>query len=82
MTPVRIPANETGRTTRRVVCHFDARQAGAAPRTLRGTAVSASSVATMTTGSVSSASVRDAQRIPEVPKVGGDQGCRFPNTEV
>ena len=36
----------------------------------RGTAASASSEATITTGTVRSASVSDAQRIPPVPKVG------------
>ena len=35
-----------------------------------GTAAKASSVATITTGSVSSASVNDAHMMPPVPKVG------------
>ncbi len=36
----------------------------------RGTAASPSSVATITTGTVSRASVSEAQRIPPVPNVG------------
>jgi hypothetical protein len=36
----------------------------------RGTAARASSLATITTGTVSKASVNEAQRMPPVPKVG------------
>jgi hypothetical protein len=39
-------------------------------RVARGIAASPSSVATMTTGMVSTAKVRDAHRMPPVPNVG------------
>ncbi len=42
--PVRMPGLAWGRTTRRIVCHFDAPHATAASRSARGTAASASSV--------------------------------------
>ncbi len=57
-------------TIRQIVCHRLAPQAYDPSHIDRGTAFSASSVDTMTTGTVSSASVSDAQRIPPVPKVG------------
>ena len=53
-----------------IVCHFEAPQESDPSRIPRGTAASASSVATITTGTVMSASVAAAQRIPPVPKVG------------
>jgi len=59
-----------GRTIRWMVCHFEAPQAKAASRTPRGTAASASSVATMTTGKVIRANVSACQRMPPVPNVG------------
>lgn len=70
MRPVMTPGRALGRMMRLIICHLEAPQARAASRSPRGTAESASSVETMTTGSVIRASVRDAHRMPEVPKVG------------
>lgn len=70
MTPVMTPGRAPGRAMRWIICHLDAPQARAASRTPRGTDERASSVATMTTGRVMSARVREAQRMPPVPKVG------------
>ena len=63
-----------GRTTRRVVSSFVAPKCQRPLAVPRGTAASPSSVATMTTGTVSSASVSDAHRMPPVPKVGVGSG--------
>ncbi len=65
--PVRMPGAAAGTTTRHVVSNFVAPRASEPSRTTRGTAASPSSVATITTGTVSSASVRLAHRIPPVP---------------
>ncbi len=70
MTPVRMPGAAAGSTTRAMVCHREAPQARAPSRAPRGTAESASSAATITTGTVSSARVSDAHSTPPVPKVG------------
>ena len=59
-----------GSTIWRSVCHWVAPRASAPSRLARGTAASPSSVATMTTGTVSSARVSEAHRSPPVPKVG------------
>ena len=59
-----------GKTMRNVVSSLVAPTAKDASRIPCGIAASPSSVATMTTGTVRRASVRDAQRIPPVPKVG------------
>ena len=67
---MRIPGAAAGRTTRWMVCHLVAPAASEASRMERGTAASASSAATITTGTVSRARVSEAQRIPPVPKVG------------
>ena len=55
-----MPGNALGRTIRRIVCHFPAPHAYDPSRIEFGTAESASSVATITTGSVNRASVSDA----------------------
>ena len=65
--PVRIDGITAGSTTRSVVSSLVAHRASDASRMPRGIAASPSSVATMTTGTVSSASVSDAQRMPPVP---------------
>ena len=65
-----MPGAAAGRTTRRIVWNLVAPVASEASRIERGTAASASSEATMTTGTVSRPSVSDAQRMPPVPKVG------------
>ena len=70
MSPVRIDGMTAGSTTRRVVSSLVAPSASEASRVPRGMAASPSSVATMTTGMVRSASVSDAHRMPPVPKVG------------
>ncbi len=70
MRPVRMPGAAAGRTTRRIVCHLVAPSASEACRMPAGTAASASSVATTTTGTVRRASVRAHQRMPPVPNVG------------
>ena len=70
MRPVRIDGMTAGSTTRSVVSNFVALSASEASRMPPGMAARPSSVATMTTGTVRSASVRDAQRMPPVPKVG------------
>ncbi len=59
--PVRMPGAACGTTTCMTVCNLVAPSASDASRSSRGTARSASSVATMTTGSVSTAMVSDAQ---------------------
>ena len=59
-----------GRTTRRVVSSLVAPRASEASRIPRGIAASPSSVATITTGTVSSARVSEAHRMPPVPNVG------------
>ena len=53
-----------------MVCHFDAPHASEPSRIPRGTALMASSVATITTGTVINASVSAAHTMPPVPKVG------------
>ena len=65
-----IPGKARGSTMRRIVCHFPAPQAYDPSRIELGTAESASSVATITTGNVSRASVSEAHRRPPVPNVG------------
>ena len=45
-----MPGSARGSTMRRIVCHFVAPQASEPSRIERGTAASASSVATITTG--------------------------------
>ena len=65
-----MPGAAAGSTTRRIVWNFVAPVASDASRIERGTAPSASSDATMTTGTVSRPSVSDAHRMPPVPKVG------------
>ena len=65
-----IPGAAAGMTTRQVVSNFVAPKARDPSRTMRGTAASPSSVATITTGTVSSASVKLAQRMPPVLNVG------------
>ena len=65
-----MPGMAWGITMFRMVCHFEAPQAREPSRIERGTAESASSVATITTGTVRSASVSDAHRRPPVPNVG------------
>ncbi len=67
MIPVRIPLTALGSTTRRMVCHRVAPMFQQASRKARGTAWSDSRVATMTTGRVMMARVRDAARML-VPK--------------
>ena len=59
-----------GSTTRSVVSSLVAPSASEASRIPRGIAASPSSVATITTGIVSRASVSEAHRMPPVPKVG------------
>ena len=59
-----------GSTTRSVVSSLVAPSASEASRRPRGIAASPSSVATITTGTVSRASVSEAHRMPPVPKVG------------
>ena len=59
-----------GRTTRQVVSNLVAPRAREASRVPPGMAASPSSVATITTGTVRSARVSEAHRIPPVPKVG------------
>ena len=68
--PVMMPGIARGSTMRWIVCHLLAPQAKDPSRIERGTAANASSVATITTGSVSSDSVRAAQNKPPVPNVG------------
>ena len=68
--PVRMPGAAAGTTTRRMVSNLVAPRARDPSRTMRGTAASPSSAATMTTGTVSRASVSAAHRMPPVPKVG------------
>ena len=68
--PVITPGRARGSTIRQMVCHLLAPQPYEPSRIELGTAASASSVATMTTGTVSSASVNDAHTRPPVPKVG------------
>ena len=68
--PVMMPGSARGRTMRRIVCHFVAPQPYEPSRIEFGTAEIASSVATMTTGSVSSASVSEAHSSPPLPYVG------------
>ncbi len=70
ISPVRMPGAAAGSTTRRIVWNFVAPVASDASRIERGTADSASSAATITTGTVSRPSVSDAQRMPPVPNVG------------
>ncbi len=65
-----MPGAAAGMTMRCMVCHLDAPHANDPSRMPRGTAASASSVDTMTTGTVIKANVRDAHRTPPVPKVG------------
>ncbi len=65
-----MPGAAAGSTTRRIVWNFVAPVASEASRIDRGTAPSASSDATMTTGTVSRPSVSEAQRMPPVPNVG------------
>ena len=65
-----MPGAAAGSTTRRIVWNLVAPMASEASRIERGTAASASSEATMTTGTVRRARVREAQRMPPVPKVG------------
>ena len=70
MSPVMMPGRALGNTIRRIVCHLPAPHAYDPSRMELGTAERASSVATITTGSVSNASVSDAQSRPPVPNVG------------
>ena len=65
-----IPGNALGRTIRRIVCHLLAPHAYDPSLIELGTAAKASSVAMMTTGNVSKASVSDAHKRPPVPYVG------------
>ena len=65
-----MPGSARGSTIRRIVCHLPAPHAYDPSRIELGTAESASSVATITTGSVNRASVSDAQSRPPVPNVG------------
>jgi len=67
---VRIPRIALGTITRKVVWIRVAPRPSAASRSSEGTARSASSVVTITTGKVSTASVRDAQRIAGCPHTG------------
>ena len=67
ISPVRMPGAAAGSTTRTMVWNLVAPMASEASRIERGTAARASSEATITTGTVSSASVRAAHRIPPVP---------------
>jgi hypothetical protein len=64
MAPVRMPGRAPGSTTRASVWLLVAPSARLAVRCSSGTARSASSVATITTGSVSTASVSEAQSRP------------------
>ena len=66
--PVRMPALACGTTTLKTVWNLVAPSASDASRSSRGTARSASSVATMTTGSVSTAIVSAAQISAGWPK--------------
>src|SRR6185295_5169406 len=68
--PVRMPGSAEGITTLSIVSNFVAPRANDPSRNSRGTADNPSSVATMTTGTVSNANVRDAHRMPPVPNVG------------
>ena len=70
ISPVRIDGMTAGRTTRHIVSNFVAPSASEASRIPRGIAASPSSAETITTGTVRSASVSDAQRMPPVPQVG------------
>ncbi len=70
MKPVMMPGEASGSNTRSRVWNLVAPRAWELSRTLRGIARIASSVATITTGTVSRPSVRLAQRMPPVPKVG------------
>ena len=65
--PVMMPGIARGNTMRSMVCHLVAPQANEPSRIERGTAASASSVATITTGKVNSASVMAAHINPPVP---------------
>ncbi len=65
-----IPGAARGSTIRQIVCHLLAPQANEPSRIERGTAASASSVATITTGNVNRAKVSEAQSSPPLPKVG------------
>ena len=67
MSPVSTDGITAGSTTRSVVSSLVADRASDASRIPRGIAASPSSVATMTTGTVRSASVSDAHRMPPVP---------------
>ncbi len=67
MSPVRIPGAAAGSTTRSMVWSLVAPMATEASRMERGTAARASSEATITTGTVRRARVREAQRMPPVP---------------
>jgi len=65
-----MPGAAAGKIIFFIVCHFVAPRASDASLIPRGIVASASSVATITTGTVKSAKVSDAQRIPPVPHVG------------
>ena len=68
--PVKIPGRAQGRITCQIVSNLVAPNPTDPSRKSLGTADRPSSVATMTTGTVSRAKVSDAQRMPPVPKVG------------
>ena len=68
--PVIMPGEAIGTSTRSRVWNLVAPRASEPSRMPRGIARNASSVETITTGTVSSPKVRLAQRMPPVPKVG------------
>jgi len=70
ISPVIMAGLAIGKITRQIVSNLVAPSAKDPSRTLLGIRVSPSSVATMTTGTVSKASVKDAHSRPGVPKVG------------
>ena len=70
MVPVRMPGSAPGITILRSVSHLVAPSASEPSRHSPGIDDSDSSVATITTGTVSKARVSDAHRMPPVPYVG------------
>jgi len=62
MEPVRIPGKALGRTTLRVVCHFDTPRAREASRKVCGTALNASSEAPMIVGRTRKPSVKATRK--------------------
>ena len=70
MKPVIMPGEAIGTSTRTRVWNFVAPRANEPSRVARGIARNASSVETITTGTVSRPNVRLAQRMPPVPNVG------------